>query len=54
MVRRGRAASDLGPGARSGCVPVAWSMDAPGPLTRSVEDAALLLSIIAGSDGRDR
>ena len=29
-------------------------MDAPGPLTRSVEDAALLLSIIAGSDGRDR
>ncbi|MFI5373033.1 MAG: amidase [Candidatus Rokuibacteriota bacterium] len=39
---------------RSGCVPVAWSMDAPGPLTRSVEDAALLLSIIAGPDGRDR
>src|ERR1700737_2894055 len=39
---------------RSGCVPVAWSMDAPGPLTRSVEDAALLLSIIAGPDGHDR
>jgi aspartyl-tRNA(Asn)/glutamyl-tRNA(Gln) amidotransferase subunit A len=39
---------------RTGCVPVAWSMDAPGPLTRSVEDAALLLSIIAGPDGRDR
>ncbi len=39
---------------RSGCVPVAWSMDAPGPLTRSVEDAALLLSVIAGPDGRDR
>jgi len=38
---------------RSGCVPVAWSMDAPGPLTRSVEDAALLLSIISGPDGRD-
>jgi aspartyl-tRNA(Asn)/glutamyl-tRNA(Gln) amidotransferase subunit A len=38
---------------RSGCIPVAWSMDAPGPLTRSVEDAALLLSIIAGPDGRD-
>ena len=39
---------------RSGCVPVAWSMDAPGPLTRSVEDAGLLLSIIAGPDGHDR
>ncbi|HEX6081398.1 MAG TPA: amidase [Methylomirabilota bacterium] len=38
---------------RAGCVPVAWSMDAPGPLTRSIEDAALLLSIIAGPDGRD-
>jgi aspartyl-tRNA(Asn)/glutamyl-tRNA(Gln) amidotransferase subunit A len=38
---------------RTGCVPVAWSMDAPGPLTRSVEDAALLLSVIAGPDGRD-
>jgi aspartyl-tRNA(Asn)/glutamyl-tRNA(Gln) amidotransferase subunit A len=38
---------------RTGCVPVAWSMDTPGPLTRSVEDAALLLSIIAGPDGRD-
>ena len=39
---------------RSGCVPVAWSMDAPGPMTRSVEDAALLLAVIAGPDGRDR
>jgi len=39
---------------RTGCIPVAWSMDAPGPLTRSVEDAALLLSIIAGPDRHDR
>jgi aspartyl-tRNA(Asn)/glutamyl-tRNA(Gln) amidotransferase subunit A len=38
---------------RAGCVPVAWSMDAPGPLTRSIEDTALLLSIIAGPDGHD-
>ena len=38
---------------RTGCVPVAWSMDAPGPLTRTVEDAALLLGLIAGPDGRD-
>ncbi|MBI2491532.1 MAG: amidase [Candidatus Rokubacteria bacterium] len=39
---------------RTGCFPVAWSMDTPGPITRTVEDAALLLTIIAGPDGRDR
>jgi aspartyl-tRNA(Asn)/glutamyl-tRNA(Gln) amidotransferase subunit A len=38
---------------RHGCFPLAWSMDAPGPITRTVEDVALLLSIIAGYDERD-
>jgi Asp-tRNA(Asn)/Glu-tRNA(Gln) amidotransferase A subunit family amidase len=38
---------------RTGCFPLSWSMDAAGPITRSVEDAALVLSLIAGPDGRD-
>ncbi|MBI1848106.1 MAG: amidase, partial [Candidatus Rokubacteria bacterium] len=38
---------------RHGCFPLAWSMDTPGPITRTVEDTALLLSLIAGRDDRD-
>ena len=38
---------------RHGCLPLAWSLDAPGPLGRTVEDCALLLGIIAGHDDRD-
>jgi aspartyl-tRNA(Asn)/glutamyl-tRNA(Gln) amidotransferase subunit A len=38
---------------RHGCIPLCWSMDTPGPLTRTVEDAALLLGVIAGHDPRD-
>jgi aspartyl-tRNA(Asn)/glutamyl-tRNA(Gln) amidotransferase subunit A len=36
-----------------GVVPLAWSMDHPGPLTRTVEDAAMLMEIIAGYDPLD-
>jgi aspartyl-tRNA(Asn)/glutamyl-tRNA(Gln) amidotransferase subunit A len=39
---------------RHGVFPLSWSMDAPGPLTRGVEDNALVMSVIAGRDERDR
>ena len=38
---------------RHGCFPAAWSMDQVGPLTRTVEDAALVLGLIAGYDPQD-
>ena len=38
---------------RAGVVPLSWSLDHVGPLTRSVEDAALFLNAIAGYDPAD-
>jgi len=38
---------------RHGCIPLAWSLDAPGPLGRTVEDCALVLQVIAGNDPND-
>jgi aspartyl-tRNA(Asn)/glutamyl-tRNA(Gln) amidotransferase subunit A len=38
---------------RHGIVPHSWSLDHPGPLTRTVEDAALVLNVLAGYDPRD-
>ena len=36
-----------------GAVPLAWSLDHVGPITRTVDDAALLLRLIAGLDPND-
>ena len=36
-----------------GAIPLAWSLDHAGPMTRTVRDAALLLDLIAGYDAAD-
>lgn len=38
---------------RHGVVPLSWSLDHVGPLTRTVRDTALLMSVIAGHDPHD-
>jgi len=38
---------------RRGVVPLSWSLDHPGPLARTVEDAALMMNAIAGYDPGD-
>ncbi len=38
---------------RWGCIAFASSLDTPGPIARTVNDAALLLSIMAGHDDKD-
>lgn len=36
-----------------GIIPSAYSLDCPGPMTRSVEDAAVMLGLLAGNDPQD-
>ncbi|MDE2937619.1 MAG: amidase [Chloroflexota bacterium] len=38
---------------RHGVIPVSWSLDTMGWMTRTVEDAALLLQVMAGPDDND-
>ncbi|CAI8043904.1 Glutamyl-tRNA(Gln) amidotransferase subunit A [Geodia barretti] len=37
----------------TGVVPVSWSLDTMGWMSRSVEDAALMLQVMAGPDAND-
>lgn len=39
--------------AKYGCFPLAWTLDHIGPMSKSVDDAAALLQVIAGFDERD-
>jgi amidase len=43
----------LGLASRSGIIPIAHSQDTPGPMCRTVADAAFLLTAIAGTDPSD-
>ena len=38
---------------RHGVIPLAWSLDCPGPMARRMVDVALLLGIMAGADPAD-
>ena len=38
---------------RHGLSPLCWSMDHPGPMTRTVEDCALVMNVVAGRDPKD-
>ena len=39
---------------RAGLTPLSWCLDHPGPMVRTVEDAALTMNVIAGHDPRDQ
>lgn len=39
---------------RTGIIPITHTQDTAGPMTRSVEDAAILLGVIAGADDLDK
>ncbi|MEL6868282.1 MAG: amidase [Pseudomonadota bacterium] len=38
---------------KAGVIPLCWTMDHVGPITRTVEDTALMLDVIAGPDASD-
>lgn len=43
----------VGQVSRAGVYPLSWSLDSVGPLTRSVEDAALIYQVLQGPDAGD-
>lgn len=43
----------LGRTSRTGAVPLAWSLQVPGPVARNVPDVALIYGVIAGRDEAD-
>jgi aspartyl-tRNA(Asn)/glutamyl-tRNA(Gln) amidotransferase subunit A len=43
----------IGRVSRAGVYPLCWTLDSVGPITRSVEDAALVYQAIQGADSRD-
>ena len=43
----------VGQVSRAGVYPLSWSLDSVGPLTRSVEDAALIYQVMQGPDAGD-
>lgn len=45
--------STVGRISRFGVFPLSWTLDSVGPLTRTVEDAALVYQILQGEDARD-
>ena len=38
---------------RTGIIPITYTQDSPGPMTRTVRDAAIILSALTGVDNRD-
>jgi amidase len=44
----------LGLASRTGIIPISHSQDTPGPMTRTVRDGAILLSVMAGVDPSDK
>lgn len=43
----------IGRVSNSGVIPLAWSMDTVGPMTRTVADCAAMFTVLAGHDPRD-
>jgi len=43
----------FGRASKAGVLPMSWQFDHPGPITRTVEDAAILLQAMAGYDPED-
>ena len=52
-LRAVRAPAHVRPRQRAGCMTLAWTMDRVGPLCRTIEDCAIVFSVIQGVDPAD-